>query len=124
LEVSTGKGDEKPLVLLVGKKTAQLQGVFLGVDGQPSTSHTLVVFPADQNRWSPDSQAIRAVRPDQRGRFAVSGLVAGSYLLGAASDVRLGEWTNLDFLTSLKPNSIPLLLRSGETTTQNLRMTR
>jgi hypothetical protein len=49
------------------------------------------------------------------------GLPPGDYYLAAVTDAETGEWFDPAFLESLVPASLKVVIRQGQTTTQNVR---
>jgi len=65
---------------------------------------------------------VRNLRPAADGRFSVSGLPPGDYLIGAVTDVQNGEWNDPDFLAILAGAAVRVSLAEGVMTTQDLRL--
>ena len=55
---------------------------------------TVIVFADDASKWSDDSRWVRAVRPDQQGRYQIQGLPPGDYLAVAVDYVEEGSWND------------------------------
>ena len=62
------------------------------------------------------------MRPASDGSFAVGELPAGAYLIAAVTDAYPDEWQHAAFLEQLASFAVPVTVRAGETTTQNLRI--
>ena len=70
--------------------------------GVAETDFAVLVFPTDTHLWGWQSRHVRVARPNQTGRFVISGLPAGSYLAVA-----------LEFLGARARNQ-PGVSRTGE----------
>ena len=86
--------------------------------GRPVSDATIVIFADNAEKWAFASRAVRAVRPDQQGRYQVKGLPAGDYLAIALDYIEDGLWNDPDFLESLRRDAQKLELR--DTTAQEL----
>jgi hypothetical protein len=82
----------------------------------------VIVYPADRGLWVPDARRVKAARPGIDGRYAIADLPPGAYLLAAIADIDEGDWLDPAFLEQLVPGSVPIAIREGETTVQNLRL--
>ena len=58
---------------------------------------------------------MKSVRPDQEGRFLVSGLPAGSYLVAATDFMADGDWEDSARLQALRPDAMRVTLPAGTT---------
>jgi hypothetical protein len=99
-----------------------LEGALEDRGGRAATEYSVLVFPADRQYWVPGSRRIRMTRPATDGRFRVSGLPAGAYLLVALTDLEPGEWNDPSLLAQIAPAAVAVTVRDGETTTQHLRI--
>jgi hypothetical protein len=68
----------------------------------PIRDATVLVYDADAERWFETSRRVRAVRPDQDGRWEVKGLPAGEYLAVAIDYVEDGAWNDPEYLERLR----------------------
>ena len=59
-------------------------------------------------------------RPDQDGRFKITGLPAGDYYIVAVDGIEPGQSADPDFLESMRSAATPFSLREGETRTVDL----
>jgi hypothetical protein len=90
--------------------------------GEPATNYTVVFFPADAQRWGPGSRYLRTARPDQQGRFRISGLPAADYQAVAVERLEQGQNTDPEFLERLRPRAFSFSLLDGETKTIDLKL--
>ena len=110
-------GETKPLKLVVSKTGTRVEGQALTRDGQPTAECTVVIFAAEAGTWTLASRFIRAVRPDNAGRFTVSGLPPGTYRAAARDFVVDGQWEDPEFLTGLLATAARFELAEGATET-------
>lgn len=102
-------------------RLAQISGTLRDAGGGAAPDYTIVVFPADQAQWSPQSRRLQGVRPAADGAYLIRNLPAGTYLLAAVDDVEPGEWFDPAFLQRLAPSAIRFTIADGEQKTQDLR---
>jgi uncharacterized protein (DUF2141 family) len=114
--------DVSGMLLRFTDQTQEISGSIQDASGRPTSDFTIVVYPADQEYWVPQSRRIAATRPDTEGRFTIRSLPAGNYRLTAVTDAEPGEWFNPDFLAQLVGGSIPITLAEGEKKTQDVRL--
>ena len=70
--------------IVLTKKVTSLSGQVTDSRGNPVLDATIVVFPADEKLWTFQSRFIKAVRPDQDGKFQVTGLPGPERYLAVA----------------------------------------
>jgi hypothetical protein len=109
-------------VVTLTTRLATLSGGLQDSAGQPTSSYTIVVFPAEQKFWTPQSRRIRATRPATDGRYTVTDLPSGDYRLVAVTDVEPGEWFDPAYLRELAAVALPITLGDGERRAQDLRV--
>jgi hypothetical protein len=101
---------------------SNLSGIVSNARGEPSKDYTIVVFPQERERWGSGSRYVRSSRPDQDGRFKITGLPPGEYSAVAVEYVEPGEQTDPDFLERIKPKATPFSINEGETKTLDLKL--
>ena len=99
-----------------------LAGVFQDRSGRAATDYYLLVFSTDRAFWTPGSRRVRTARPATDGAFIVKGVPAGEYYLAALTDLESGEWNDPTLLERLIPTAARVMLREGQTTTQDFRI--
>jgi uncharacterized protein (DUF2141 family) len=109
-------------VLTFTDQTQELSGMLQDAMGRPTADFTIIVYPADEAYWTPQSRRIVSARPATDGQFAIRSLPPGQYRMTAVTDVEPGEWFNPSFLAQLVGASIPVSLSPGETKVQNIRL--
>jgi len=83
--------------------------------GAPTKDSLVVVFALDEAKWEGTSRYIQTARPDQDGKFKVSGLPAGDYQAVATSGSRQpGELGDPEILKQIRDRAVRFSLRDGE----------
>jgi hypothetical protein len=100
-------------VLLTQQQTS-LSGVVKDGAGGEVSDYVVVVFAEDSDRWGFRSRFVKIGRPDQEGRYEVSGLPPARYLAVAVEYLESGEETNPDTLERLRVPATSLSLEEGE----------
>jgi len=90
--------------------------------GRPAPDYFIILFPAEEHLWLPQSRRIRALHPDNEGKYRAPNLPAGEYLLCAVTDVAQFEWFDPAYLAQLKPAAIRLMIAEGDRKAQDLRI--
>jgi hypothetical protein len=110
------------IVMTFTDRTQELSGTLQDATGRPTADFTIVVFPADNQYWQPQSRRIVSTRPGTDGRFIFRNLPPGNYRLTAITDAEPGEWFNPEFLNQLVGPSIAISLAEGERKVQDIRV--
>jgi hypothetical protein len=103
-------------------KIAGVAGLVTNARGEPVKDCTLLIFPADSRKWS-SGRYLRQARPEQDGRFKVSGLVPADYYIIAVDKLEGGQWPGHDFLDRIRAKATGVTIGEGETRTIDLRVT-
>ena len=90
--------------------------------GRPTADYTIILFPADNRYWTPQSRRIMSARPGTDGTFSFRGFPAGQYRLTAVTDAEPGEWYDPAFLSQVVSASMTLPIAEGEKKTQDIRL--
>jgi hypothetical protein len=100
--------------VLVTRETTELSGTVQNAKGTSITDYVAVVFAGESPRWGYQSRYVRVARPDQSGRFVISGLPPGSYLAVALDYAEPGQETDREFLEGLKQQATTIRLEDAE----------
>jgi protocatechuate 3,4-dioxygenase beta subunit len=103
-------------------RLTSISGLVTNGRGEQSNDYTAIVFAQDKDRWTGNSRYLGAGRPDQDGRFKISGLPPGEYYIIAVDRVEPGQSGDPDFLESVRSRATLLSLSEGETKTVDLRL--
>jgi hypothetical protein len=103
-------------------KLTTVSGLVSDPRGQTAKDYSVVVFPQDQSRMTPGSRYMKIGRPDQDGRFKVSGLPPGEYYAIALDHIDNVSWNDPEFLQSVQPQASTFSLMEAETKTLDLKL--
>ena len=101
--------------IVMTKKITSLTGQVTDSRGNPVLDATVVVFPSNEKLWTFQSRFIKAARPDQDGKFQVTGLPgAENYLAVALQGLEDGQAGDPEFLAAIKDLGTKVELGEGE----------
>jgi C-terminal processing protease CtpA/Prc len=103
-------------------RITSVSGLVTTARGEPAKDYTLVLFATDSKRWKANGRYLRTARPDQDGRFKVSGLAPADYYIIAIDKVEPGQWTDLEFLERMRSKATSITVTEGDTRTVDLRI--
>jgi hypothetical protein len=122
LDIAPGQTVNGVQVVLTDRVT-EVNGRLADARSNPVTDATVVIFPADEERWGFQSRYIQGVRPDQDGRFTIRGLPPyGDYLAVAVQGLENGQAGDPEFLASVRDRATRVTLKDGEAKTLDLRL--
>jgi hypothetical protein len=104
-------------------RISMLSGLVTNSRGEPVNDYSAIIFSQDRDRWGDDSRYVDAGRPDQDGRYKVSGLPAGEYFAIAVDSVDPAEAASTEFLERASRRAIRFTLGDGETRSVDLTLT-
>ena len=116
---ASGRGE---MTVTLTDKATELSGVLQMASGAPVSDVFVIAYAADRGLWGSGARRVQAVRPAVDGRYTMSGLPPGDYLLAAVLDIDPDDWNDPAFLEQLVPASIKLTLGEGQKKTQHLRI--
>jgi hypothetical protein len=113
------------LQVVFTRKVTDLSGLLTDDKNKPVLDATVVIFPADSQRWTLSSRFIRTARPDTNGRFNLKGLPPlDDYMIIAVQNLESGQGSDPDFLTRARDEAKPLSLTEGETKNFDLKLSK
>jgi hypothetical protein len=83
---------------------------------------TVIVFADDEGKWGLYSRFIESARPDQRGKFTISGLPPGKYVAIAVGYLEPGEERDPELLQKWRARGTSFTLSEGETHALDLKL--
>jgi hypothetical protein len=108
--------------VLATRTAAEVSGAVQNAKGTAVADYVVVVFPPEPERWGWQSRFVRVARPDQTGRFVISGLPPASYLAVALEYLEPGEESSAEFLERLKPSGTGVRVAEGEKKSVTLKL--
>jgi hypothetical protein len=110
------------LQMVITERMSEVSGLVTDAKGVPVTDVTVVVFPADESRWTYQSRFIRAARPDQEGRYQIRGLPPHDrYLVVTVQGLEDGQAGDPEFLERMRDQGSSFSLDDGQTRALDLR---
>ena len=119
IEIRAGQNVANAEVTFTDRPT-ELSGSLRDASGQVLTDGYVIVFAADRTFWSPQSRRIAATEASPDGRYSFHNLPPGEYLVATVDDVENSEWFDPEFLESLNPSAVKVVLEPGERKVQDL----
>jgi hypothetical protein len=114
-EFEAGRAREG-LQVVFTQKTTDLSGLVTDAGGKPVLDASVIVFPANPDRWKFQSRYLRTARPDTQGRYNIRSLPPGEdYLVIAVQNLESGQGGDPEFLGRAKEEAKPFTLNEGET---------
>jgi len=101
--------------VVFSQKATDLSGAVTDDRNRPVLDATVIVFPANRDRWTYQSRYVRTMRPDTNGRFTTKNLPPEDYLIIAVQNLESGQASDPDFLTRAREEAKPFSLADGET---------
>ena len=102
--------------------SARLEGRLLTPSGQPSHDRAIVIFPDASAAVDAPWPNVHVTRPDTKGRFELTDLIEGTYLLAVFEDHGEEAWTQAAFLRGLAAGASKVTMPVSGTVTQDLRL--
>jgi hypothetical protein len=121
-DLSTAKDDTKIEIVVTDKQTT-IAGTVRNARGEQVIDYTAVMFPAQLREGTVAARYIRAVRPDQQGRFQTRGLPPGDYFAVAVDSLEQGAHWDPAFRKNAEPNAKRFRLTEGQAATVDLQLT-
>ena len=103
-------------------RVSSLSGLVTNGRGETLTDYSAIVFSQDRERWTDTGRYFRTGRPDQEGRYKVTGLPAGEYFAIALETVDPNETTSPEFLERASRSAIRFSLGDAETKSVDLKL--
>jgi hypothetical protein len=104
-------------------RVATISGVVRTARGETSKDYTVVLFVLDNKSRPATTRYWRLARPDQEGRFKISGMLPADYSIVAIATLEVGQAYDPEFLERIQPTASHLTIREGETKVLDLKLT-
>lgn len=113
------------LQVVMTQKTTELSGLVTDDRNRPVVDATVVIFPANRERWGYLSRYLRTTRPDTEGRYNARSLPPGEdYLIIAVQNLESGQGGDPEFLARALEEAKPLTLNEGETKAVDVKLSK
>lgn len=110
------------VVLTYTDRANELTGTFQTSDGQPASDYYVVAIPEDRSLWRAGSRRLVSTRPATDGSFSLTRIPSGAYRLAALVDFDPADFASPAFLEALASQGIPVSVRDGARTVQDIRV--
>ena len=121
IQIAAGDAVSGVTITLSDRRT-ELSGTLEAPNGTPVSDVLILAYPANPALRTPRSRRVQAVRPDSAGKFILTNLPPGDYLLCALANADGTEWADPAFFGQLVSSSVKVTLGEGEKKVQNLRL--
>jgi len=122
LEVRSG-ADITGIVATITNRLTEISGIVTDSAGRPSPEYTALVIPADRALWmTAPRRTSGLVKIASDGRYQVTGLPPGDYLLAVIVDADPQQLADPAFLEQIAAGAIPVRLTEGQKLVQNLKI--
>jgi len=108
--------------IVLTQRAATLSGTVQDAREKPVTDFVVVAFSADSSRWGYLTRYVRSARPNQDGRFSVTGLPADEYFVVALDYVESGEESDPEQLEKWKSLATRVTVADGESKPLTLKL--
>jgi len=115
--------DQSGFEIELTNQLTTVSGLVTNARGEHSTDYTVVFFAQDREKWQPPNRFFRVGRPDQDGRFKLSGLPAGEYYAIASDSLDPNETSDPEVLDRISGRATSFSLNDGENKVLDLRLT-
>lgn len=101
------------------RKVSRVSGQFKNARGEPATGW-VVVFPADEATWTPQSRFVRVGRPGADGQYRIQLTPHDDYLMIGVDGIEDGQWQDPEFLRAVKDLASRFAIGENETKVQDV----
>jgi Carboxypeptidase regulatory-like domain len=109
--------------IVLTQRVSDLTGTVQDSRARPSTDYVIVAFSTESARWGYQTRYVRAIRPNQDGRFSAKGLPPDDYYVIALDYLEAGEEGDPEQLEKWKSAATRVTLVDGEQKTITLKLT-
>lgn len=111
--------------VVLTQTASSIAGAVRDANGAAVLDATVVIFPDDESRWTPQSRFIATARPDTTGTFTIGGLPSSQgYRVIAVQGLESGQANDPEFLARVRDQADRVTLGEGEAKTLELRLRR
>jgi hypothetical protein len=114
--------DVSGLEIELTNKLTTISGLVTNARGEALKEYAAIAFAQDKEKWKVFGRYQSVGRPDQDGRFKISGLAPSDYYVVALEKIDPGQMTDPEFLDAIRVRATAITLREGETRTIDLKL--
>ena len=103
-------------------RLATISGLVTNARGETVKEYSAIAFSQDREQWKETTRYHGGGRPDQDGRFKITGLPPGDYYIIAIDKIEPGESSDPDFLETVRGKATAVSIREGDTRTVDLKL--
>jgi hypothetical protein len=103
-------------------KLTTISGLVTNARGETVTEYSAIAFSQDREQWKGATRYQGSGRPDQDGRFKITGLPPGDYYIVALDKIEPGQSSDPDFLETVRSKATAVSIREGDTRTVDLKL--
>jgi hypothetical protein len=115
-------GASPDVVFTLSDRRPSLSGTVHDANERPTADATVLAFSADRAHWRRDSRRVRTARPATDGRYEVTDIPPGEYLVTAVRRTRPDVWHQPAFLERLVADAVRVVIGEGDRKTQTVRL--
>ena len=104
-------------------KLTTISGLVTNARGETVKEYSAIAFAQDREQWKGATRYQGSGRPDQDGRFKITGLPPGDYYIVALDRMDPGQSSDPDFLNAIVIKATAVSIREGDTRTVDLKIT-
>jgi hypothetical protein len=110
------------LEIELSNKLTTITGLVTNARGETLKEYSTIAFAQDKERWKVTGRYQSMGRPDQDGRFKISGLPPSDYYIVALDKIDPGQMFDPEFLDTIRAKATPITIREGESRTIDLKI--
>jgi hypothetical protein len=103
-------------------RLTDLSGLVTNSRGAAVKDYSVVIFAQDRDKWTANSRYMRTGRPDQDGRFKLTGLPPGEYHIVALEYLDTDQWPEPEYLERVRSKATSVTISEGETKSVDLKI--
>jgi hypothetical protein len=103
-------------------KLTTITGLVTNARGEALKEFTTIAFSQDREKWKVVNRYQGMGRPDQDGRFKISGLPPSDYYIIALDKIDPGQLSDPEFLDVVRAKATAITVHEGETRTVDLKI--
>jgi hypothetical protein len=103
-------------------KPTTISGAVTNARGEVLKDYAVIAFAQDREKWNVVGRYQSVGRPDQDGRFKISGIAPSEYYIIALDKIDPGQMTDPEFLDRIRIKATPITIREGDTRTIDLKL--